>query len=192
MVSFSCNDAHAQFTCGVRAGLNLSFKTGLLIGAVADYSLSNKITVESDILFSQQGVSSLQIPINPPIYYKESLNFIRIPLNLRLVFGKRLLLHTGPYLGFAVSSTGKCESTNRETRKKEVSYYDISQKYKSFNWGINVGAAMKFGNFQVGLERTKGLIQNRESSGKQFNYAWALTATYMFGKTKENRNEQPN
>ena len=181
-------DAQAQFTCGVRAGLNLSSKVGLLIGATADYSVNDKISIISGLFYTQYGNITAFYTYHPNDFI-DTRNYIRIPLNARYAIGKRLFLHTGPYLGFIVYSEGKHKYTNPENGRKEVFYYDISQKYRSFDWGISVGAAMKFGNFQAALEWNEGLINiSRYDCCSKYNRSFAITSTYMFGKNKRKKN----
>ena len=193
-------DTEKKFTYGVRTGLNISgyqgfgrpnAKLGLLIGTVADYSVSDVFSIEYGLLFVQQGTGWAVVSLantKDGTERTERINYLRIPVNARCILGNKIFMYAGYYLGFAVGS-GKGKITfNNYDGSKEVSEFSLRRRF--FDWGLNIGAAIKFGNnIQAGLEWNQGMLNNgrRVNNITEIqNCAFALTATYMFGKRKNN------
>ena len=215
-VLFSVSPAsHAQspFSFGVRAGLNRidmlwgqvnDKQSGFQIGAVTNYAISNKFSVEPEILFIiTPALRSERTQIDASTGQEidraliENPNkYIQIPVRVRYRLGNKLILQAGPYFGLEFG--GKCEKeTTVNGIKHSViytpkEYYEQhkrlpNDKYKPFDWGFGAGVTMQLNkNMQVGIEINRRVNEPKLKSllipakGGSFSF----TATYMFGKNK--------
>ena len=210
----------AQLTFGPRAGFNFTnmlnefdgqkppkefrdkSKSGFQIGAVADYEFSTAMSIQSGLLFAQQGYKVGSGYSGPKTIV--NLNYLQIPINVQLKFplgGIDLLVQTGPYLGFGINGKYKYWNENGKRMSNEdiekwfgeipkVSFGNEFGKdhLKSFDLGIGFGAGLQFGNIQAGLGYNMGVrnlsIQSpikHSIDALLKNNGLALTITYLFG-----------
>jgi hypothetical protein len=214
IVVLSTSYAQAQFTFGLRAGLNLTnfteksggyepdveykYMPGFLIGVVGEYAVSDVFAIQPTILFTTHRgerksfgkitryVNYLQIPVNA--LYKVDIGRIK------------LLLQGGPYLSYALSGKYKWDNSldfmpslgpKWGENKIKFGYCECHDAavMKPFDFGIGVGAGLQFNNFQVGLGYNFGLT-NLSSRPKDDDHSLksnglALTLTYLFGKRNQ-------
>ena len=208
VVVLSANNVQAQFTFGVRAGLNSTkiwggvgrptgMKAGFQFGTVADYSFSDKFSIEPKLLFSTQGFKNQMSTTNPvngkkcKIKEIESPNYIQIPVHVKYKLGNIVSVYAGPYLGFAIG--GKRKMITIEDGKKIYTAYPklfkrdtdgrlMSVYERRFDYGFGVGVAMKFNNIQIGFEGNQGFVGIKQETTSDKNGCLALIAAYMFGK----------
>ena len=209
----------AQLTFGTRAGFNYTnmsyefdgkkipkeyrnkFKSGFQIGVVADYKLSEELSIQPGILFAQQGYKS-----NPNVSTTKSilnLNYLQVPINAQLKFplgGIDLLIQTGPYFGFGINGKTKYWDENGKRLSDEdykelfgespkISFGSNREKdaFKGFDFGMGFGVGLQFSNIQAGLGYNIGFInlynrnETHEVRGVVKNNGLALTVTYLFG-----------
>ena len=206
----TANYAQAQFTFGVRAGLNLTnmkmkaegisisadMKPGFQLGVVGEYGLSESFFIQPGILFAQQGsksdFSSSMGSYSYESSTKTTLNYLQIPVNAQYkvdLGGMKLLLQAGPYFGFAISGKQKGEETTIWGGEKETEKYDEKIDFgeddsmKRGDFGLGIGAGLQFGNIQAGLGYNIGIANiNTDSDFKTKNNSLAITLTYFFGK----------
>jgi hypothetical protein len=93
---------------GLKAGANfsnisdatgLSNKTGFVFGAFAGLKLNDKIAVQADLLYSQQGAEFDGGAID--------LNYVNVPIVLKYYVTENLNIHGGPQFGFIVDDNVK-------------------------------------------------------------------------------------
>ncbi len=94
---------------GIKAGVNfanitdasgLDNRTGFVFGAFAGVKLGDKLGVQGDLLYSQQGADS-------PELGKIDLNYVNIPVVLKYFVTESLHIHAGPQFGFVVDDNIK-------------------------------------------------------------------------------------
>ena len=189
----TANNAQAQFAFGVRAGMNCSkiwggsepttaMKLGFQVGAIADYAVNEIFSVESGLFFATMGhkiETASAKRTETPLY-------LQIPFHARYNFGDRFFVRAGAYFGFCVGGTGKWD-TDEYNYKLNFGREDVfgQRVYRSLDFGLSAGAGMIFGNFQFGIEGKQGLTNAIHSSAYK-NSVISLTATYMFGKKRNN------
>ena len=211
----SASYAQAQITFGTRAGFNHTkfsvkeygekpdkedrsrYIPGFQIGVVADYALSDAISIQPGVIYATQGAKHewdnyfmSQMAI--------SLSYLQIPVNIQYILdigGLNLFLQTGPYLGYAISGKGKFW----DTEGKRISDIDLKNKYgieetkikfgskenehNPFDFGIGLGIGMQVVNLQVGLGYNFGLIDIRNDADISCkNKGFTVTAIYFFGR----------
>jgi hypothetical protein len=93
---------------GIKAGVNfatitdasnLSNKTGFVGGVFAGIKFNDKVAIQGDLLYSQQGADFDIGAID--------LNYVNIPVVLKYFFVKGLNLQVGPQFGFVVDDNFK-------------------------------------------------------------------------------------
>ena len=150
---------------GVKAGLNLSslrydpeppinfkLKPGFHIGGIFQYKLSEKFALESQLLYSQQGVKT-QLEnvmlygsnpgdpfIGPPngitVEATTMLNYINLPILAKYYFKEGLFVNLGPQLGYLI---------NAKAEEKNVKF-DMKEYYTDIDLGLNGGLGYEFPN----------------------------------------------
>lgn len=179
--------AKAQFSFGVKGGLNLSkasfshpvdnFKkdnfTGFFIGPTAEFTIPViGLGIDGSLLFSQRGVH-----VNGD---KVKQNGLDIPINLKYTIGLGSLLGVyvaaGPDFYFDFAKDKSILGINIDKQNKQV--------------GFNVGAGVKLlGHLQLGvnynfpLGKTGDLTFNNVKDSYQTSYktkTWQASVAYMF------------
>ncbi|GAB5399601.1 MAG: porin family protein [Aureisphaera sp.] len=93
---------------GIKAGVNfasitdasgLDNRTGFVIGAFAGVKLGDKLGIQGDLLYSQQGAEADVDKID--------LNYVNIPVVLKYFVTENLHIHAGPQFGFVVDDNIK-------------------------------------------------------------------------------------
>jgi len=209
----------AQLTFGPRAGFNYTniinkydgknppkelrgiYKPGFQVGIVADYAPTTVFSIQSGLLFAQQG-NKTDYTGAGGLKSTLILNYLQIPINFQFKFplgGIDLLVQTGPYLGFGINGKYKSWDENGKRMSNEdikkwlgeipkVSFGNEYGDLKSLDLGIGFGAGLQFGNIQAGLEYNMGVRNlSNVSSLTEVNIliknsGLALTMTYLFGK----------
>jgi len=116
---FAINSASAQITVGAKVGLNLSkeyygeklidedidFRAGLNVGFLGKYKIKEKLDIQAELLYSQQGFKD-----NVPVTYvggyairdgyKILSHNLNIPVLLKYHIYKGFYLEAGPQAGF--------------------------------------------------------------------------------------------
>jgi len=74
---------------------NVDTRTGLNFGAFFTIKFNDKIAIQGDVLYSQQGA---EFDLD-----KVDLDYVNVPIVFKYYLVKRLNLHVGPQFGFLVS-----------------------------------------------------------------------------------------
>lgn len=130
-VCFSMTTNAQKVKLGLKGGVNFSKytgeenllesdgRTGYHIGAVLQISLLDVLALQTEVLYSGQGVKDFD------------LDYINVPVLAKLKFAKVLSLEAGPQFGFLVSDGYPTELVEME----------------SFDLSAVVGAGVEFGKF---------------------------------------------
>ena len=217
-ILFFAIQAQGQLKFGVRAGLNLadmSLKetsgmtekmiTSFHVGGIAEYSLSESLSVEAGLLLSgkgkkleysesDQGVSiGAKITI-APLYLEVPINAVfKVDLG-----SAKLQLFAGPYLGYGIGGKIKSDYTasglpsgvtlsslgfTNETTDIKFGTKDDSN-LKATDFGLNIGAGVEMNNMLVRLQYGLGLSNldpAGSSSNEMKNKVIGISVGYMFG-----------
>ena len=106
---------------------------GFHIGIYGESYLGKYVALQPEILYSQQGYKI----VDDSGTYTQELDYINIPLMLKLYPVKSFFLEAGPQIGFSIS--------HKETFDSGFVLYDTSEEFEPNNldWGVNVGAGFK-------------------------------------------------
>jgi hypothetical protein len=136
------DQATKKSNSGIKGGYNLSAvsfdgegETGqrhsFHIGLYSESFLSNAISIQPELLYSQQGYEIRSSNST----FTQKLNYINLPIMLKIYPSTNFFLESGPQIGFAISHKEDLESSILDTTEE----FDPS----SFDWGINFGGGFK-------------------------------------------------
>ena len=186
---------------GVKGGVNIATitgdvddakaKIGFHIGGFAEIKISDKFSVQPELLFSTQGAKAEEnFSENGFTYeYSEKINlaYLTIPVMAKLYVAEGFSLEAGPQIGFLMSAKNKVEgSTNSGgiviTESEEV---DIKDEANTVDFGLNFGLGYKFTeNLSAGARYNLGLSDiNKEVedySGSIKNSVFQISIGYSF------------
>lgn len=206
--AFGLSSVNAQeVKFGAKAGLNLSTiggdfgvsdfdedtntksKVGFHVGGLAEIVLSDKFSIQPELLFSQQG-AKIEYSFSgfPEDNYdvETTLSYINLPIMAKFYPIENLSIEAGPQFGFLISD--KDVDSDDGTISGEG-----APEYKSFDYGLNIGAGYKLDNgvmfqirYNVGLAKIDDVPNDIEGFGvfgstfSRKNRVLQLSVGYMF------------
>ncbi len=118
---------------GIKGGLNVSnlmgdvedvaIRTSIHAGLVAEIIVSDKFSIQPELLYSGQGAS-----ITSTGGGRAKLDYITIPVLAKFPIANNLYLETGPQVGFLISGKYKTNESN-----------DKIEDLKTIDFGLNAG-----------------------------------------------------
>ncbi|WP_291118199.1 porin family protein [Flavobacterium sp. UBA6135] len=181
LMAFGFSNAQ-EVSYGVKGGLNLSNLAGDIedakslfgahVGAFAEIKITDKFSVQPELLFSMQGAKQEYtyfesfdgFSITETEKSTLKLGYLNLPVMAKYYVNDKFSLEAGPQIGFLLSAKVDYEYTYRETfdgvteTESESGSYDIKDEVKSIDLGFGFGAAYKFTeNLSVGARYTLGL-----------------------------------
>lgn len=178
---------------GAKAGLNVSTLTGDVndvssrvgfhVGGFAEIKLSDKFSVQPELLYSAQGAKGSYNDFDGTdiisIDVTSKLAYINVPVMAKYYVADKFSLEAGPQIGFLVSAKEK-HSFGGDSEE-----LDIKDGLNSIDFGVNFGAGYDFTeNVSVGVRYNLGLsnINKNEDgdSGKVKNSVFSLSVGYRF------------
>lgn len=144
---------------GIKAGANfakisdvsdLSSKTGFQAGVFAGVKFTEKVAIQADLLYSQQGAEF--------DYGKFDLNYVNVPIVLKYYLVQGLNVQVGPQFGFILDDEIYEESIGGVRFEENAEKSDVSGIVGAgydFPFGVRVDARYNFGFTDV-LENNDG------------------------------------
>jgi len=170
---------------GVKGGFNMSnlytedvddenVLFGVNLGLFAELPLISDISLQPEILFSSKGAELKYDNAFATGTAKFRLNYIEVPLLLKLNVTKSFNVHFGPYAAFLIDSKITNEDANGSVNfEQEVSNDDLNK----FDYGLAGGIGFDFGAFGIGARYNHGL----NTVGKERTF---FGQTYTFPDSK--------
>lgn len=175
----------AQTRFGIKAGANFStftgksytdnsMKTGFHAGGFAEIKASEKLFVQLELLYSEQGAKidvSETVENVVFIEYDEkwNLNYLTIPVMVKYYVHKGLHVEAGPQVGILLSAKEKYKTNYTSPEFPDESFRrsgtdDISELFKSIDMALNAGLGYDITNHIFADARySYGLIDIYES-----------------------------
>ncbi len=191
---------------GVKAGLNFSnlvgddaqgpdgedweYKAGAIGGLFVNYTFADMFAVQPELLFSMKGAKLSADVAGTEVDYKQNLNYLEVPVLLKLMPARNSAfkpeIYAGPAVGFLLSAKSKAEGGT--LGDVEV---DIKDSLKSVDFGVTAGAGISYlvGSSLLGLDAryTAGLTKiddtAAESDVKNSDIAIFLNYTFSLGRS---------
>lgn len=145
-LSLSAQDRKNKATAGIKGGYNVSSVSfdgtsdteterlqGFHLGIYVESYIGKYISVQPEILYSQQGYKI----IDEDGTFTQKLDYLNVPLMLKLYPVKSFFLEAGPQVGFSIS--------HKETLDSGRLFGDTSRELEpnNFDFGVNLGAGFK-------------------------------------------------
>ena len=150
VVLFSTTTFAQSLDLGLKAGVNfanindvsgdLDGRTGFVVGAFVGGKFNDKIGMQADLLYSQQGAD---FDID-----KIDLNYVNVPVVIKYFLVKGLHIHAGPQFGFNINAKQELEVTGGDTDGdfEITGEDDIKDEVSGFDLGIGGGLAYQLDN----------------------------------------------
>ena len=153
---FALTAVNAQdITFGAKVGVNLANAdagdvdtdavTSFHIGVTAELPISDKFSVQPELLYSLQGASNSTTVAG--VGKTENLfktNFINLPVMAKYYVTEGLSLEAGPQIGFLIKAEVETDITSSNVLLENSSITtDIKDRSKSVDFGFNIGAGYK-------------------------------------------------
>jgi hypothetical protein len=144
LVANTQNTVTNKSNAGIKFGYNLaavSFdgatetgqRQGFHVGFYGESFLAERIALQIELLYSQQGY---EIEDDGGTF-TQKLNYINLPLSLRLYPTQNFFLEAGPQIGLAIS--------HKEEFDRSFNLFDTEQEFdpNNFDYGVNFGVGFK-------------------------------------------------
>ncbi|MGR7814073.1 porin family protein [Lacinutrix undariae] len=169
-----------EVTFGAKAGVNFAnlggdiedndMKVGFHVGGVAEIAISEKFSVQPELLFSSQGTKFEESGET----LKYNLSYINVPVMAKYYVAEGFSVEAGPQVGFLVDAKAKYDSDSE----------DIKDAFNSVDFGLNLGAGYKLDNgFNFSARYNLGLANIAKDAGDDFsiqNNVIQLSVGYSF------------
>ncbi len=179
--SYSQEDTKNDSNTGIKGGYNLSAvsfdgdgETGqrhsFHIGFYTESFLNPNVAIQLELQYSQQGYEIRDSGGT----FTQKLNYINLPLLLKIYPSDNFFLETGPQIGYAI--------THKEEFDSSFDLFDTSREFtpKSFDWGVNFGGGFKTDSgVSFGLRYHLGLGDIYDE-GKPKNRVWQFSLGFDF------------
>ncbi len=130
---------------GGKAGINLSeirgstdYRTSFHVGVLTEIPVLNKISVQPELVYSSQGGETVTSDFEAIF----KLDYLNIPVMLKLYLGKRFNFQAGPQVGFLLSA--RRESVDSFGGITETLDEDIKSFLSDVDFGLSFGLAYQW------------------------------------------------
>ncbi len=187
----SVNAQEVKF--GAKAGVNLASiggdaedadaRTSFHVGGVAEIVISDKFSVQPELLFSSQGAKSEYTEDfgefgSFDVEEKLKLSYLNLPVMAKYYVAEGFSLEAGPQIGFLLSADAEVEVDGESEEE------DVKDEFKSIDFGLGFGAGYKLDNgLNFSARYTLGLANIAEDAGDDFsiqNNVFQISVGYMF------------
>ena len=179
---------------GIKGGLNLANLNGtgwvelsntspiisFHVGGFVEIKLSDKISIQPELLYSLQGCKyKIELRQDPNETATNSdvvssLSYINIPVMFKYYVIEKFSLEAGPQLGVLVSSKVKQTLTGQPSI-----VYDNISGYNSIDYGVNIGAGYDISEkLSTGIRYNLGLCDIDKSTSVTKNNVLSLSMCY--------------
>ena len=171
---------------GDTEGMDFKPRVGFNIGAFAAIKLSEKVTLQPEILYSTQGAKAENVnaDVNGVNYTADidfNLSYITVPVMFKYYVADKFNLEAGPQIGFLTSA----ETSTKVDGFNQTVDQDAKDYFESVDFGFNVGAGYDFTDkifagirYNIGLSNVLK-TQEGDNSESQ-NSVFSLSVGYKF------------
>jgi opacity protein-like surface antigen len=157
-------------------------KIGLTLGGFANIALSDKLTLQPGLNFTQKGGKESVGDVD----YSATLNYLEIPVNLlyNIEAGSgSVILGAGPTIGYGLSGKSKAEfEGDSESSDIKFGSDEDEDDYKPFELGLNFVAGYKLSNgLSFALNYNLGSNIALGDGAKANNRYFGIRIGYTFG-----------
>lgn len=163
-VNAQVNDA-GKPQIGIKGGLNFSnlytkdvddnnMLTGFNAGLYANFPITNFIAIQPELLYSIKGSELVYNNAFAEGTAKFELNYIELPVLLKINVAKNINIHAGPYFAYLIDAqvTNETDSGNFDFEKN----YN-NDDFNKFDAGLSAGVGFDLKTIGIGLRYNYGL-----------------------------------
>lgn len=190
----SANAQEVKF--GVKAGVNLATiggdvedadgRTSFHVGGVAEIMISDKFSVQPELLYSAQGLQSeySETIMGSELKFEEKLklDYINLPIMAKFYVAEGLSIEAGPQVGFLISAESEVEASYQGESENETD--DVKDAFKSIDFAAGIGLGYKLDSgLNFSARYTLGLANIAEDAGDDSsiqNNVLQVSLGYMF------------
>ena len=191
----SMTEMSAQdFDFGLRGGVNfasiggddvsgIDSRTSFQIGAIAEFPLSEKFSLQPELLYSSQGGESEEsvfvegVNVNTETTLK--LDYLSFPVFAKYYIVDNLSFEAGPQLALLLDAEADIEATDGNNTVSDS--VDISDDTKDIDFGLNFGFGYKLDNgLNFSARYYQGLTSLDEGDTDVFNQVIQLSVGFFF------------
>jgi hypothetical protein len=144
---FANVQAQGEIQFGVKAGVNFAKltgdavedadgRTGFHIGGVVEIPVSEKFSVQPELVYSQQGLQSKYDFDGTSVEEKLKLDYINIPVMAKFYVSDGFAIEAGPQFGFKMNAKYEVEGGGE-------SFEEDAENVSGFDLGIGAGVSYK-------------------------------------------------
>lgn len=173
--------AKSKSSGGLKGGYNLAAvqydgeaetgqRSGFHVGLYGESYITDFAAIQIEVMYSQQGY---EIESDGGTF-TQKLNYINLPLSLKIYPVSTFYLEAGPQIGYAVS--------HKETYDSNFNLFDTSQQFEpnDFDYGVNFGAGFKTETgVSIGVRYHLGLGDIYDD-GSPKNRVWQFSLGFGF------------
>ena len=192
-----CNVSAQEVSFGAKAGVNFATiggddtdgvdgRTSFHIGGVAEIKISEKFSVQPELLYSGQGAKDTY----EDEFEKEEatlrLDYLNVPVMAKFYVADGFSLEAGPQVGFLLKSEAEYEYVDKEFPEfNESETVDSKDFTSAIDFGINFGVGYKLDNgLNFGARYNLGLSNINDFEGsdniKNQNNVIQISIGYFF------------
>ena len=145
----SVNAQNVRF--GAKAGVNLAaingdetddfdMRTSFHVGAVVEIPISDKFSVQPELLYSSQGAESELSEYEITGKLKFKLDYLNIPIMMKYYVIEGLSLEAGPQIGILLDANAEIEVGDESEEQ------DMKDEMKGIDFGLNAGVGYQLEN----------------------------------------------
>lgn len=201
--TFTFLNAQAQeATFGIKAGVNFAnlsvdsddadpqSRTGFHVGGLVEIPVSEKFSVQPELLYSAQGAKSKETFVDDFYgnYTAETtlkLDYISLPVMAKYYVANGLALEAGPQFNFLVAAKGEYEvKMNGMSQSGEI---DMKDQVKKIDIGLGFGGSYTFdmglligARYNLGLTDANDAEVEPDAPNKIKNKVFQLSVGYQF------------
>ena len=158
LLLFIFHDGNAQVSFGAKAGVNFTqfsgdnehskMATAFHVGVIAEIGISDKFSVQPELLYSAQG-SDYEDAEEFGVTYDGTfkLNYIIVPIMAKYYVSEGLSLEVGPQIGILMTAIEEYEGDDGDSG--EIDFLDdegFDETLKKTDVGVNIGLGYKLEN----------------------------------------------
>lgn len=183
-----------DFDFGLRGGVNfasiggddisgIDSRTSFQFGAIAEFPLSEKFSLQPELFYSGQGGESEEslfvegVNVNTETTIK--LDYLSFPVFAKYYIVDNLSFEAGPQLSFLLDAEADQKATDGINTISDTT--DISDDTKDIDFGLNFGFGYKLDNgLSISARYYQGLTSLDEGDTDVFNEVIQLSVAYFF------------
>lgn len=192
LLSYEYSNAQ-EIKLGVKAGANISniaLESGNLnnkilfhVGILSKFKLSEKVIIQPEILYSQQGAQNegqnqFSQSTNKIDY---TLNYINIPVYLNYEINDSFSINIGPQIGFLINSELKFSTSESSTPGFPTEVVEKNPDfYENTSFGFNGGISYLIDDLILSANYNFGITDINNSDELNLNRVFQVSIGYFF------------